>query len=152
VPWGVRDRWPCRGHRGGALRFRSRRRAGSRRQGPRAGPDPRHDHDSVRRRSGGPPPGRPRMKPLWTPDELGYATGGALRAQFGATGVSIDTRTLQPGDLFVALVGERGDGHAYIADALAKGAAGALVHRIPNDLPADAPLLAVPDTLAALQA
>jgi len=92
------------------------------------------------------------MKPLWTADELVAATDGVLRAPFGASGVSIDTRTLAPGDLFVALVGERGDGHAYIADALAKGAAGALVHRLPNDLPADAPLLAVPDTLAALQA
>ncbi len=55
-----------------------------------------------------------------------------MRAPFAATGVSIDTRTLQPGDLFVALVGENGDGHDHVAAALAKGAAGALVHR---DLP-----------------
>ena len=48
---------------------------------------------------------------------------------FAATGVSIDTRTLQPGDLFVALQGEAGDGHDFVADALAKGAAGAMVHR-----------------------
>ena len=52
---------------------------------------------------------------------------------FGADGLSIDTRTLVPGDLFVALVGEGRDGHAFVADALAKGAAGAMVHA---DVPA----------------
>jgi len=45
------------------------------------------------------------------------------------TGVSVDTRTLQPGDLFVALTGESSDGHKFLADALAKGAAGVLVSR-----------------------
>ncbi len=64
---------------------------------------------------------------LWTADDLGAATGGAMRTLFDATGVSIDTRTLQPGDLFVALRGEHGDGHAHVAEALAKGAAGAMV-------------------------
>ena len=54
-----------------------------------------------------------------------------MTAPFGATGVSIDTRTLQPGDLFVALAGENGDGHDHVqAAALAEGAAaGALVQR-----------------------
>ena len=55
-------------------------------------------------------------------------------AAFAATGVSIDTRTLEPGDLFVALRAS-GDGHDFVAEALAKGAAGAMVHR---DLPAAA--------------
>ncbi len=59
--------------------------------------------------------------------------------------MSIDTRTLQPGDLFVALHGENGDGHEHVAEALAKGAAGALVHR---DLPGAT--LLVHDTLDAL--
>ena len=90
------------------------------------------------------------MSTLWTQADLSAATGGV--AGFAATGVSIDTRTLRRGDLFVALVGENGDGHAYVAAALAKGAAGALVHRVPEGLPADAPLLRVPDTLAGLQA
>ena len=58
---------------------------------------------------------------MWTQDDLMGATGGAMRAPFTATGVSIDTRTLQPGDLFVALRGEHGDGHAYVAEALARG-------------------------------
>ena len=68
-----------------------------------------------------------------------------MRAAFGATGISIDTRTLQPGDLFVALRGEHGDGHAHVAEALAKGAAGAMVDR---DLPGAT--LLVRDTLDGL--
>ena len=66
---------------------------------------------------------------MWTADDLTAATMGASRVPFGATGVSIDTRTLQPGDLFVALKGEHGDGHAHVAEALAKGAAGAVVQQ-----------------------
>jgi UDP-N-acetylmuramoyl-tripeptide--D-alanyl-D-alanine ligase len=64
--------------------------------------------------------------------------------------VSIDTRTLRPGDLFVALKDVR-DGHDFVAQALAKGAAAALVSRIPGGLAADAPLLIVPDVLKALE-
>jgi UDP-N-acetylmuramoyl-tripeptide--D-alanyl-D-alanine ligase len=64
--------------------------------------------------------------------------------------VSIDTRTLQPGDLFVALKDVR-DGHDFVAQALAKGAAAALVSRIPEGVAPDAPLLVVPDVLKALE-
>lgn len=85
--------------------------------------------------------------PLWTAAELTEATGGTLTRGFDATGVSIDTRTLQPGDLFIALHGEGRDGHEFVADALAKGAAGAMVDR---SVPADGPLLQVDDTLGAL--
>ena len=70
---------------------------------------------------------------------------------FHATGVSIDTRTLQPGDLFVALQTDQGDGHDHVSAALAQGAAGAIVHR-QHDLPAEAPLIVVGDTLAGLTA
>jgi len=87
------------------------------------------------------------MTALWTAEDLTEATGGVMTTSFAATGVSIDTRSLQPGDLFIALAGENGDGHDFVADALARGAAGALVHR---DGPANAPLLRVDDTLAAL--
>ncbi len=90
------------------------------------------------------------MTPLWTAQALQAATAGAMSLPFDATGISIDSRTLQPGDLFVALVGER-DGHAHVADALARGAAGALVHRT-DGLPAGAPLLVVDDTLQGLHA
>jgi len=92
------------------------------------------------------------MSPLWTPRDLVAATGGLARAPITARGVSIDTRTLKPGDLFVALVGENGDGHDHVAAALAKGAAGALVHRLPDGVADDAKLLQVADTLEGLAA
>jgi UDP-N-acetylmuramoyl-tripeptide--D-alanyl-D-alanine ligase len=85
---------------------------------------------------------------LWTARDLVEATGGTASAPFAPNGVSIDTRTLQPGDLFIALTGESGrDGHDHVAEALAKGAAAAMVHR---DVRGCAPLLRVDDTLAAL--
>ena len=91
------------------------------------------------------------MSALWTPRDLVAATGGVLRVPFQATGVSIDTRTLRRGDLFVALIGEFGDGHLHVAEALAKGAAGAMVHRLPDGVSDDAPLLQVADTLDGLR-
>jgi UDP-N-acetylmuramoyl-tripeptide--D-alanyl-D-alanine ligase len=65
--------------------------------------------------------------------------------------VSIDTRTLQPGDLFVALKATR-DGHDFVAQALAKGAAAALVSRVPDGVAADAPLLIVNEVQTGLEA
>jgi len=90
------------------------------------------------------------MSTLWTPHDLVAATGGTLHVPFSATGVSIDSRSLRPGDLFVALVGDNGDGHRFVAGALARGAAGCLVHRRPEGVPDGAKLLEVADTLAAL--
>ena len=87
---------------------------------------------------------------LWTRDEAVLATGGDCAVDWAAGGVSIDTRTLQAGDLFVALKDVR-DGHDFVAQALAKGAAAALVARVPEGVAADAPLLVVPDVLAALE-
>jgi UDP-N-acetylmuramoyl-tripeptide--D-alanyl-D-alanine ligase len=92
------------------------------------------------------------MTPLWTGRELVAATGGTLRRDFAANGISIDSRTVMAGDLFVALQGPNFDGHAFIADALAKGAAGALVAAAPAGFARDAPLLVVADTLVALTA
>ena len=66
-------------------------------------------------------------------------------------GVSTDSRTIAPGALFVALRGERFDGHDYLADVAQRGAAAALVARVP-DQHAGLPLVVVPDTLAALGA
>ena len=76
------------------------------------------------------------------------------------TGIGIDSRRIQPGELFVALAGDPGprfqvssrsdrDGHDFAAQALERGAAGALVHR---DLALNAPLLRVADTLDGLWA
>ncbi len=92
------------------------------------------------------------MSKLYAPAELTLATGGLLRRPFHATGISIDTRTLKPGDLFVALVGDNSDGHDHAAAALAKGAAGVMVHRLPDGVPDDAPVLQVADTMAGLTA
>jgi len=88
---------------------------------------------------------------LWDTAALREATGGALDAEVAVSGVSIDTRTIAPGDLFVALRDAR-DGHDFVADALARGAAAALVDRDPPGVAPDAPLLRVGDTLAGLTA
>ncbi|MGY3439459.1 MULTISPECIES: UDP-N-acetylmuramoyl-tripeptide--D-alanyl-D-alanine ligase [unclassified Marinovum] len=88
---------------------------------------------------------------LWTAQDAATATEGRATTGWQATGVSIDTRTLQPGDLFVALKAAR-DGHEFVAQALAKGAAAALVTHIPDGVPTDAPLLIVKDVLEALEA
>ncbi|WP_288948923.1 UDP-N-acetylmuramoyl-tripeptide--D-alanyl-D-alanine ligase [uncultured Paracoccus sp.] len=88
---------------------------------------------------------------LWTSQDAAAATGGRATRDFAITGISIDTRTIQPGDLFVALQAAR-DGHDFVAQALEKGAAAALVSRIPEGVAPDAPLLTVSDVLPALEA
>ena len=90
------------------------------------------------------------MTPLWTSADAAAATGGTPTAPWKAQGVSIDSRTIAPGDLFVALTAAR-DGHDFVAAALARGATAALVSRIPEGLPAGAPLLLVPDVQLALE-
>lgn len=87
---------------------------------------------------------------LWRSEDAARATGGRVTKPFAATGVSIDTRTLRAGELFVALKDVR-DGHDFVAQALAKGAAAALVSRVPEGVAADAPLLIVPDVLRGLE-
>lgn len=91
------------------------------------------------------------MSPLWTRDAAVSATGGASPRDWIATGVSIDTRSIVPGDLFVALTAAR-DGHDFVSEALARGAAAALVSRVPEGVPPDAPLLVVDDVLDGLRA
>ena len=87
-------------------------------------------------------------RPLWSPEELaetlGPPTAPLARA---ATGVSIDTRTLQPGDLFVAIKGDTHDGHDHVARAFAAGAVAALVSRAVGG----GPLFLVDDTLRAME-
>ena len=87
---------------------------------------------------------------LWTSDDATRATSGRSTQTWSATGVSIDTRTLEKGDLFVALKAAR-DGHEFVAQALAQGAAAALVDHIPEGLDETAPLLIVADVQAALE-
>lgn len=98
---------------------------------------------------------------LWTAYEAAAATGGALCARGGdpdrwvaeewsAGGISIDTRSLKPGDIFVALRDQR-DGHEFLENAFLAGASAALVTRAPENAPDGAPLLVVNDTLQGLR-
>lgn len=90
---------------------------------------------------------------LWTRDEVVSATKGrALGADWIANGVSIDSRTLEKGDLFVAIQGENSDGHVYVEKALKQGAAAAIVSRVEPAMEQAGALVVVPDTLEALNA
>jgi UDP-N-acetylmuramoyl-tripeptide--D-alanyl-D-alanine ligase len=91
--------------------------------------------------------------PLWTFDELVRAAAGRAERTTGAplTGLSIDTRTLAPGDLFVALKDQR-DGHEFVTKAFEAGAAAALVSEGYEDQPGDGPLIRVRDTVSGLEA
>lgn len=91
------------------------------------------------------------MSALWTAREAAAATAGTADGEWTASGVSIDSRTVAPGDLFIALAGPNFDGHDYVADALAKGAAAAMVHRRPEGVD-PARLLVVSATLDGLAA
>ena len=85
---------------------------------------------------------------LWTSDQAVEATGGVTGSDWAATGVSIDTRTLAPGDLFVALKDVR-DGHDFVAAAFEAGASAALVSNVPDGVDASW-CLVVDDVLRAL--
>ncbi|MGU3543100.1 UDP-N-acetylmuramoylalanyl-D-glutamyl-2,6-diaminopimelate--D-alanyl-D-alanine ligase [Methylobacterium sp. A52T] len=87
------------------------------------------------------------MTALWTREELESATGGRLTGAGRAIGgASIDTRTLQPGDLFFAIRGDTRDGHDFVPDALGRGAGAAVVGAARAEaLAAHGPVLAVPE-------
>ncbi len=87
---------------------------------------------------------------LWTGPEVAAATGGLSNTCFAASGVSIDSRSIRPGDLFIALKGPTFDGHEFVAAALAQGAAAAIVNGLPASVSDQAPLVRVEDTMAAL--
>ncbi|HSO29542.1 MAG TPA: Mur ligase domain-containing protein, partial [Candidatus Sulfomarinibacteraceae bacterium] len=110
------------------------------------------DRPSPRRRDaqplsgvgGSPVPSGPtrRTKPTFlTAGELVDLTGGRLvrSSERPVRGAAVDSRQVRPGELFVALPGERTDGHRYLGDAVRAGAAALLVTRPPD-----------PDELAAL--
>ncbi|MEN6413705.1 MAG: UDP-N-acetylmuramoyl-tripeptide--D-alanyl-D-alanine ligase [Veillonellales bacterium] len=90
---------------------------------------------------------------VFTIAEVVSATGGKLRgaAQERFTGVATDTRKIQPGNLFVALQGERFDGHDFISQAVERGAGGVLASRTDMKMPEGVPVIYVEDTLQGLQ-
>ena len=83
---------------------------------------------------------------LWTAQEIAAATGGTASADFAVSGVAFDSREVGPGDLFVAMSGEATDGHRFLDQAFAQGAAGALVSN-----PTDHPHVRVADSFRALE-
>ena len=89
-----------------------------------------------------------------TAREICAAVGGTLLQDSGApvTGVTTDSRAVQPGQLFIPLVGERFDGHAYISKALEGGAAGCLTAKEPETLLPGKLYIRVADTRLALKA
>ena len=87
------------------------------------------------------------MTPLWTSDEIAGTTGGEASAPFEVTGVTFDSREVEPGFLFVAMPGTVHDGHQFVAQAFEKGAAAAIVSQ-----PVVGPHVLVDDTARALEA
>jgi UDP-N-acetylmuramoyl-tripeptide--D-alanyl-D-alanine ligase len=90
--------------------------------------------------------------------DIAGAIGGRLLSGDGGapvSGISIDTRTIAPGELYIAIRGERLDGHDFVVAALSAGAAGAVINRPMGQLPPSAvagrALIVVPDTTGALQ-
>ena len=86
---------------------------------------------------------------LWTAAEAEAATLGHAGAGFAASGLSIDTRSLKPGDLFVALKGDTRDGHDFVRAAFDARAGGALVSRAVAGV--TGPLLTVANTQRGLE-
>ncbi|TAH34031.1 MAG: UDP-N-acetylmuramoyl-tripeptide--D-alanyl-D-alanine ligase [Alphaproteobacteria bacterium] len=88
---------------------------------------------------------------LWTNSDLSEALQTPVQTQLQITGVSIDSRKIKPGDLFIALKGPNFDGHNFLADAASKGAVAAIVEK-PGDAPASLTQISVRNAEAALTA
>ena len=88
-------------------------------------------------------------KVLWDSKDAALATGGKNTCNWVASGISIDTRTLKKGDIFIAINDNR-DGHDFVLKAFENGAAAAIVSRIPDGVCDTKPLLIVQDVTSAL--
>jgi UDP-N-acetylmuramoyl-tripeptide--D-alanyl-D-alanine ligase len=91
--------------------------------------------------------------PPFTVQDIVRASQGALVAGdlgIPVTGVSIDSRALGVGEAFFAIKGHRLDGHAFLTEAAARGAACLVVHALPDEVPANVPLVLVEETTQAL--
>ena len=93
-------------------------------------------------------------KALWTSQELIAATSGELHGAINVpiNGVSIDSRAIDVGDIFVAIKGDAHDGHAFAAKALRAGAGVAVVSHVDDEMLASGPVLRVVDPLQSLEA
>ena len=91
------------------------------------------------------------MKIIWTDKTAAEATHGHVFGAWAVGRVVIDSRQVREGDLFVAIRGEHQDGHIYVQQALAKGAAAAMVSYIPQGVHDQSRLLIVRDTMKALE-
>ncbi len=87
---------------------------------------------------------------IWSAKEAVQATGAQCEGAWNATGISIDSRTVQGGDIFIALAGDNGDGHEYVEKALEGGAVAAVVSREIEGIDKHK-LLVVSDTLEAME-
>ena len=90
--------------------------------------------------------------PLWTAADAAKAVAGTCSGSWTATGISIDSRTVGAGDLFIALKGPSFDGHGFVVEALKRGAAAAIVHQaVPESAEYHDRLIVVKDTFLALE-
>ncbi len=87
---------------------------------------------------------------LWQSSEVTKATGGISAMDWSAAGVSIDSRTVEQDDLFIAISGPNFDGHDFVQGALDNGAVAAIVAQAVEGVSAVTPLLKVSDTFVAL--
>ncbi len=90
------------------------------------------------------------VQSLWTSKEVTDLTGGKSSTVWDADGVSIDSRTIEPGDLFIPISGPNFDGHNFIASALNKGAAASITSGSIEEFPEGSHLMKVADTIDAL--
>src|SRR3974377_1644676 len=90
---------------------------------------------------------------LWTVEAMASAMGAERQGQLPASiaGLSIDSRSVAPGEAFFAIRGDRRDGHDFVFDALANAALAVVAADRRAQFPGDAPLLVVPDVLSALR-
>jgi len=91
--------------------------------------------------------------PVFTIEDIVRGTRGALLGGdlgIAVTGISIDSRSLGVGEVFFAVRGERLDGHAFLRDAVGRGAACLVIHSVPDDLPPGVPVVLVDETTKAL--
>ncbi len=103
------------------------------------------------------PPPTTQPSNFWTRDRVGEALANVAVGNHPAgtelfRRIWTDTRSIEPGDLFIALVGERFDAHDFLRDAVAKGASGLVVSRAAAAANLGVPVFEVSDTLAALGA